>query len=117
MKVRQSKNQIKELHTEDDKILTKHEDIANEAIGFYQALLGSEDPYCTGGDLHQLKALFDFQLSEVTREALIQPVTAEECRLVLFSSPNNKSPGPDGYTVEFYKSAWSIVGYLITRAI
>ncbi|GKV02389.1 hypothetical protein SLEP1_g14827 [Rubroshorea leprosula] len=34
MKVRQSKNLIKELHTEDDKILTEHEDIANEAIGF-----------------------------------------------------------------------------------
>lgn len=29
---------------------------------------------------------------------------------VLFAMPSEKSPGPDGYTAEFYKSAWSIIG-------
>lgn len=41
---------------------------------------------------------------------LIKGVTAEEITKVLFAMPNDKSPGPDGYTTEFFKSAWSIIG-------
>lgn len=36
-------------------------------------------------------------------------VTAEEIQRVLFAMAANKSPGPDGYTCEFYISAWPII--------
>ncbi|GKV05782.1 hypothetical protein SLEP1_g17749 [Rubroshorea leprosula] len=42
--------------------------------------------------------------------SLIHPVIEEESKVVVFSSPGNRSPGPDGFTAEFYKAAWSIVG-------
>lgn len=29
---------------------------------------------------------------------------------MLFSMPTNKSPGPDGFTCEFFKDSWAIVG-------
>lgn len=35
---------------------------------------------------------------------LADPITQEEIRLVVSSLPNNKSPGPDGFTTEFYKA-------------
>jgi hypothetical protein len=28
----------------------------------------------------------------------------------LFSIPDNKSPGPDGYNAYFFKHCWSIIG-------
>lgn len=31
--------------------------------------------------------------------------------------PSNKSPGPDGYTVEFFKEAWPIIGKVFIVAI
>lgn len=40
----------------------------------------------------------------------MKEVTPEEIQKVLFAMPNDKSPGPDGYTVEFFKAAWSVIG-------
>lgn len=42
---------------------------------------------------------------------LEEEVTADEIRKVLFAMPNNKSPGPDGYPAEFFKSTWSVVAH------
>ncbi|KAL1198538.1 putative ribonuclease H protein [Cardamine amara subsp. amara] len=41
---------------------------------------------------------------------LTSEVTEEEIYKVLFSMPNNKSPGPDGYNSEFFKEVWPIIG-------
>ncbi|GKU90953.1 hypothetical protein SLEP1_g4891 [Rubroshorea leprosula] len=80
LKIRRCKNSIRELHSDDGKVLTQHADIAREAIAFYQKLLGTEDPSCLGGELELLKTLFNFQLPNTMQQALIQPVTAEECK-------------------------------------
>uniref|UniRef100_A0A0D3AZ13 Uncharacterized protein n=1 Tax=Brassica oleracea var. oleracea TaxID=109376 RepID=A0A0D3AZ13_BRAOL len=31
--------------------------------------------------------------------------------------PSNKSPGPDGYTPEFFKAAWPIIGEDVVVAV
>ena len=37
----------------------------------------------------------------------------EECSNIVSSLQNNKSPGNDGFTEEFYKAFWPIVGGLV----
>jgi hypothetical protein len=44
-------------------------------------------------------------------------VTAEEIKATLFYMPSNKAPGPDGYTAEFFKASWPIVGEEVVAAI
>ena len=44
-------------------------------------------------------------------------VTAEEIRDTLFHMPANKALGLDGYSVEFFKVSWSIVGKEVVAAI
>lgn len=44
-------------------------------------------------------------------------VLDEEVRKVLFAMPSNKSPGPDGYSSEFFKLAWPVVGRDFTVAV
>ncbi|KAG7594282.1 Reverse transcriptase domain [Arabidopsis thaliana x Arabidopsis arenosa] len=51
------------------------------------------------------------------RAMLEKEVTNEEVKKVLFSMPANKSPGPDGYTSEFFKSAWPLIENDFTVAI
>ncbi|GLU22290.1 hypothetical protein SLE2022_383780 [Rubroshorea leprosula] len=117
MKVRRSRNMIREMYSDDGELLTQYVDIAKEAVGFFERLLGTEDPNCNGGDLDLLRSIFDYQLPNDVQQSLTKPITADECKLAFFSSPNNKSPGPDGYTFEFYKAAWNIVRDLVTKAI
>lgn len=44
-------------------------------------------------------------------------VTAEEVRKVVFSMASDKSPGPDGYTSEFFKASWTVIGRDFVTAI
>lgn len=42
---------------------------------------------------------------------LEKEVTEDEICKVLFAMPTYKSPGPDGYTCECFKTTWNIVGH------
>lgn len=51
--------------------------------------------------MDDIQRLMDFRCSETDNTMLINEVTEEEIKKVLFLMANNKSPGPDGYTSEF----------------
>nr|XP_043629989.1 uncharacterized protein LOC122601290 [Erigeron canadensis] len=52
-----------------------------------------------------------------TGDVMISEVTDEEVKQVVFSMGDDKSPGPDGSTAAFFKSAWGIIGKDITVAV
>ena len=45
-------------------------------------------------------------ISDKTRNSMNASFTEAEFKTALFNMKNNKSPGPDGFTAEFYKSFW-----------
>ena len=42
------------------------------------------------------------RLNRVERENINRPITSTEIETVIKNLPTNKSPGPDGFTGEFY---------------
>ncbi|XP_074305820.1 uncharacterized protein LOC141641042 [Silene latifolia] len=42
-------------------------------------------------------------------DILARSVTAEEVKNSIFSIPKSKSPGPDGYTSQFFRDAWDVI--------
>ena len=48
---------------------------------------------------------------------LEREVTTEEIRDILFHMPMNKAPGPNGYSVKFFKESWFVVGEGVVAAI
>ena len=51
------------------------------------------------------------QLTQPERELLEQDITKKEIEKALSQLKNNKSPGTDGYSAEFYKTFWPQIGY------
>ena len=49
------------------------------------------------------------KLSATDRKKLDDPLTLEQIEKALWSLANGKSPGPDGITVEFYKTFWYLI--------
>ena len=50
------------------------------------------------------------RLSDEDREEIEGPLTPDECKSVLELFQENKSPGEDGFTIEFYKYFFDSVG-------
>lgn len=67
--------------------------------------------------MEEIQQIVPFRCSSEERAQLVKTVTREEIREVLLRMPNNKSPGPDGYTTEFFKASWSIIGPDFTTAV
>ena len=48
---------------------------------------------------------------------LLKPFSSADVLNTLSSMPKNRSPGPDGFPVEFFIASWCIVGQDVTKAI
>ena len=56
-------------------------------------------------------------LNEKEREELEGEITLDEATLALLQMKSNKTPGIDGWTVEFFKCFWKFLGPLYVRMI
>ena len=50
-------------------------------------------------------------------EELIKTVTLQEIKSILTLSKNDKSPGPDGIPLEFYRALFDVLGLDLLRVI
>ena len=57
------------------------------------------------------------QLSEASQNMLVEPLTKEEVKDALKSCANEKSPGLDGLTYEFFKKKWPVIGFIFTKVL
>lgn len=110
------KDQIKLLFDSEGNRLTAYDDIATEAVGFNKKLLGVADPSTSGGSIEEIRGLLSYQPTNFEVDTLIAGVTDDEIYIIKIF-PNNKAPGPNGFTVEFFKSSWSVTGTLVCAVI
>ena len=97
-----TKKAIVELKISDNKTVIKDGEILRQIEDFYRDLYTSQ---FSGSE-----ELFDNfvgnvvlpQLSEVDKNTLEGELTVKECRQILKTFSNGKSPGEDGFTVEIY---------------
>ena len=103
-----NKKTISELRLQDDSI-TRNETVILEQI---------ENYYSNTSDVTFSETAYDTftnsvespMLSEDVKEALEGPLTYEECKKILETFQNDKAPGQDGFTVEFYTYFFELLG-------
>lgn len=83
------------------------------ASTYYETLLTAPQPPIHGDAMHA----FTNRISDESRSSLLLPITDDEIKSALFSIPDNKSPGPDGYNAFFFKHCWSIIGAEFIAAV
>ena len=91
-------------------ITTNPFDILNEQKRFYSDLYQSktsdENKESVNAFLNELNIP---KLSEEQKQSCEGEISLEECKDVLDSFQNNKSPGNDGLPIEFYKTCWDLI--------
>nr|GEW61890.1 hypothetical protein [Tanacetum cinerariifolium] len=93
--------------------LVQNEDVAKAFISHYEIFLGQ--PGITHG--FDTTNLFGTYLSANEAANMVRYVSNQEIKSVMFSMGNDKSPGLDGFTAAFFKSAWDIVGADVIDAV
>ena len=108
--VRATRNSIHEILCNDGIVVDTAETVKIEAERFFREFLQHEPQDFEEITVENLEDILPYRCTEEDSARLIKEVTIDEIQRVLFSMPRDKSSGPDGYTVEFFKAAWQTVG-------
>ena len=113
LKSNKRRSVIREIYDENDVKITGKSEILKSIKSFYENLY-SERKRKDSNNIN----FFDniTKLQEESREFCEGKVTREECYKVLKEMKCNKSPGNDGYTVEFYCTFWPLLGEIIVES-
>ena len=107
---RASSNHIHFFRDSGDHMINTAEGIKEHAVDYFTDILGETELLSSPATVDQLREMMDFRCSEGQKVELMKDVTNEEITKTVFAMPLSKSPGPDGYSVEFLRSSWTIVG-------
>ncbi|CAN1850672.1 Transposon TX1 uncharacterized 149 kDa protein [Linum perenne] len=118
VKMRQHRATIKSMIGDDGDTATDIHDIAKIAVDFYQKLLGKVNVEVMSVPPEDiLSGLIEKKVTATQQFDLCKPVTRDEVRSAFFSMNGDKAPGPDGFTADFFKVAWNIIGEEIFMAM
>ena len=99
---------LDQLKLSNDLITKDENEIQKEIKSFYEHLYKTQ--YDTVPDFSKIEQLQGLKtLSQVEREACEQQITLDECYKTMKFFQNNKSPGCDGLSKEFYERFWPVL--------
>lgn len=116
IKKRQIRNRILSVMDASGFQITEPELVHQHFVRHYQDLLS---PRLSHGrpSVGDIREAIQFPLTSDQVSFLDRPVSDSEIRDTIFSLARGKAPGPDGFTVEFFKHNWETVGQLVISAV
>ena len=104
-----NKKNIRELRQEDESTTTNDKQILYQIEAYFRDLYTSGKTFSQDEYDEFIQHLQIPKLSDEDRDNLEGPLCYEECKNVLESLQKDKSPGEDGFTMEFYKLFYDLL--------
>ena len=102
------------LERDDGQVIYDQDDILKEVQTFYESLYTKQEVT----EVNVENMLFDVQTLNVNESNMLEgELTFAEICAALKNMKNNKSPGPDGFTVEFFKFFFNDIGHFLVRSV
>ncbi|XP_074283393.1 uncharacterized protein LOC141607943 [Silene latifolia] len=102
IKARRNNNFIQQIRDHNGVLYDEEGGIQQAFLAYYQVLLGSSSPTVRVKDSIVQSGN---KSNEAHKQIILAPVNSEEIKNIIFSIPNDKAPGPDGYSSKFYKDS------------
>ena len=106
-------NAIFKIQNTKGELLVENKLILKEIKGFYKTLYTSSE--CDPGEFFH--GLPNRKLDDEEALYCEGSLTLEECTNAIKSMQNDKSPGSDGLSVNFYKKFWNLVGPIVVESL
>jgi exonuclease III len=107
-RARLSRNHIAEIKTGDGQVCKGFNQVKAAAESHFKNLY-REDILSSEEETADLLSNIPHLISPEDNDSLCQPPTEEEITNVIWSMEADKAPGPDGFSIHFYKSCWHII--------
>ena len=109
---------IPQIRKQNGEIITDQFQILNEAKLFYEQLYGCKDEQLTNVDLNDVLSDTETKALNIQESNKLEGLlTYEEAGVTLKAMKNNRSPGSDGFSSEFFKVFWKFLGHFVVKSI
>ncbi|KAL9959075.1 hypothetical protein ACROYT_G036156 [Oculina patagonica] len=108
---------ITELQTSDNVTIKEEVQILQQIEEFYEDLYSSKITVTQEAFDEFIREIEIPELNNEEQETMEGIFTLEECKKILESFEDNKSPGKDGFTAEFYKHFFDLIGFDLVQSL
>ena len=93
------------------------QDVIKEQTRFYKTLYTSKEVLFNECHSSCFFNHYRTKLSDIEKESCEGKISPQECHTALKAMSDNKSPGIDGFTPEFYKLFWNDIKIFLVRSL
>ena len=118
-KKKKKKKCISKLRNDNGDIIYGIDAILEEEVKFYSNLYTSSINYGNNNNILEKIGITQDDIPKLSIEQATLcegMITINECINAVKSMPNGKSPGSDGYPIEFYKMFWNQIGPILVKS-
>jgi hypothetical protein len=107
-RARLSRNHIAEIKTRDGQVCKGFSQVKDAAEAHFKNLY-KEDTQSSKKETEDLLSNIPHLITPEDNDTLCQPPSEEEITNIVWSMEADKAPGPDGFSIHFYKVCWHII--------